>query len=112
MGLFWFVVVLVGLIGGPADVSLDRWSKTLSGCHWVMSLALYALFMTGFGLAMRIGNARGYSLTVIVLVVLLSNIVAVGLWDFFFRGSHLSALQWLGMTVAMVAVACLELGKE
>lgn len=108
---FWIWVVLLGLFAALADVSLNQWSKTLSLNWFVVSAVLFIAFMTGFGVAMRLGAARGYSLTLVVLVVLLLNIAGVGGWDVLIGGTRFTSLQVLGVALAIGAILCFELGK-
>lgn len=109
---FWVIVFLLGLIAAPADAALNHWGKVLSLPWWIISSILWLIFMTGFGLAMRFGAGRGYSLTVAVMVVLLVNIAAVALWDMVVGGSRFTLLQWFGALLAIAAILCFELGKK
>lgn len=110
--LFWIIVVSLGLEGAIADVALNQWSKTYSLYWYVVSTLLYLVFMTGFGVSMQLGMVRGYSLTIAVVLVLLVSIVGVALWDLTIGGTRLTATQWLGVTLATVAMICFELGRK
>ncbi len=107
----WLLIVLVGVIGAVADVVLSYWSYTYRLHWWLGGAAMYLVFMTGLGLVVRQGVTNGYSLAVGVVVVLLVNIVLVTAWDVY-SGASLSALQWLGIVLALGAMACLELGRN
>lgn len=109
---FWVLVIFMGLFGALADVSLNQWSKILSPRWWIISSILFLVFMTGFGLAMRLGATRGYSLTIAVVIVLLLDIVAVGIWDFVVGGTWFTPTQWFGVALAILAMLCFELGKK
>ena len=109
---FWILVALTGLLGALADVVINQWSRTLFSYWYFMSAGLYVVFMTGFGLSMRFGEAHGYSLTIVVLVVLLANIAGVALWDLVVGGSRFTPLQWLGVSLAVAAMLCFELGRR
>lgn len=109
---FWILVVLTGLLGALADVVVNHWSRTLSPYWYVMSAGLYIVFMTGFGLSMRFGKVRGYSLTAVVLVVLLANIAGVALRDLVVGGDQFTPLQWLGVSLAVAAVLSFEFGRR
>ena len=107
----WLFIVLVGIIGAVADIVLSYWSYTLRLQWWVGAAAMYMVFMTGLGLIVRQGVANDYSLAVGVVIVLLANITLVTVWDAY-NGASLSALQWLGISLAIGAMACLELGRN
>lgn len=109
---FWLLVIFLGVIGGIADVSLNQWSKILSLNWWFVSTILFIVFMTGFGLSMRIGATRGYPLTLAVVLVLLADIMAVGLWDVLYLGTSFTFQQKFGAVLAVVAIACFESGKQ
>src|SRR4051812_8508978 len=110
--IFWIVISLLGLFGGLADIVLNQWSKTMSLQWWTASAGMFLAFMTGLGMAMRLANAKGYSLTAVVLLVLLANIMAVGLWDFVIGATRFTHLQWLGAILAVTAMVLFELGKK
>jgi len=107
----WLFIVLVGMLGAVADVVLSYWSYTNRLQWWLGGAALYMVFMTGLGLIVRQGVVNGYSLAIGVVIVLLVNITLVTVWDAY-NGVSLSALQWLGISLAIGAMACLELGRN
>ena len=109
---FWILVGLLGLFGALADVVLNQWSKTLSLNWWLAAATLFLVFMTGFGIAMRLGETRGLSLTAVVLVVLLANISGVAVWDLLVGGTRFTTTQWIGAVLAVAAMVCFELGKK
>lgn len=106
-----FVFVLVGAVGAVADIVLSYWSYTCRLQWWLGGAVMYLVFMTGLGLIIRHGMTSGYTLAVGVVVVLLVNIALVAIWDAY-SGSSLSILQWLGIALAVGAMACLELGRN
>ncbi|KKW11238.1 MAG: hypothetical protein UY50_C0018G0006 [Parcubacteria group bacterium GW2011_GWA2_49_9] len=105
--LFWVFVSCLGIFGAMGDIVLNQWSKNFSLRWWLMSAVLFVAFMTGFGIAMRLGAARGYSLTLAVLIVFLVNIMAVGVWDLY-GGARFTPKQWLGAVFAIGAIMCFE----
>jgi hypothetical protein len=109
---FWLMVLFLGLFGALADVSLNQWGKIPSIFRWTESAGLFLAFMTGFGISMRLGEARGHSLTAVVLVVLLANVVGVGIWDFFVAETRFTTSQWVGVILAVFAIVCFEAGKK
>lgn len=112
MGAFWAMVLFVGVIGTPADIALNQWSKTLSARWLLASAVLWAAFALGFGFTMRIGARHGYPLTVAVVLVLSVNTILVGVWDVLYERTSLTSLQWLGVALAVAAAVCFEFGKQ
>ena len=108
----WLLIIFVGVIGAVADVVLSYWSYTSRLQWWLGSAAMYLIFMTGLGLVVRQGAVNGYCLAVGVVIVLLVNIALVTAWDVVYSGVSLSVLQWLGIVLALGAMACLELGRS
>jgi len=111
IGMNWLLIVVVGAVGAVADIVLSYWSYTHWLQWWLGSAVMYLVFMTGLGLIVRQGVINGYSLVVGVVTVLLANIALVTAWDAY-NGASLSALQWLGVVLAVGAMACLELGRH
>jgi hypothetical protein len=112
MGLFWVFVVVVGIVGAVADITLNSWSKTLSLQSFTLSAVLFIAFMVGLGITMRLGATRGYSVTLALLLVVLANVAGVACWDIFNQGTRFTSLQWLGALMTMVAIICFEFGKK
>lgn len=109
---FWVLVAFLAIEGTFADVALSFWSKSPYSAKWgLTTTTLLVVFYAGFATAMRLGEARGANLTIVVVMVLLCNIVFVALWNL--RGGiQFTPLQWIGIGMAMMAIACLELGKK
>lgn len=110
--VFWFQVVLSGLIGAAADVVLQRWAAA-SGLQlklWLEASVAILIFASFFGLTIRKGLGEGQPLSIVVMVVLLVNIGALIVWDSFAAGVALSPLQWTGFGLGLLTAACFELG--
>ncbi len=107
---FWLAVIVVGLVGAVADVAINQWSLTDKLRWWVVGAGGYLLFMTALGLTLKAGMVHGYPLTIALVLVLLANIAFVAGWDVIFLGTSLGFYQWLGILLAIGAVACFELG--
>ena len=108
--MYWLLVVLVGGVAAINDITINNWGEKLSLRWWLVSAAVILVFMTGYGLAMKLGAERRASLSVVVITVLVINIAGVTLWTHF-TGTKLTGLQWLGVAMALAAVALLEFGK-
>jgi len=109
---FWLVISVEGLVGALVDILIYKWSKESSASMWVIATVLIIAFITGMGYSMRIGAARGYPMTAVVLVVLATNISAVGLWDLLYEKTHFSSLQWLAAVLITLGIFCFELGRK
>ncbi len=107
----WFLIVGTGLVGAIADVLVSYWSQTHKFQWWLTSGIVYLVFMTGLGLIVRQGIDNGYTLTVALVLVVLVNVALVAAWDIYI-GTSFSVLQWVGITLAVGAVVCLELGRS
>jgi hypothetical protein len=110
--IFWILITCVGLIGAISDIVLNQWSKSLFIGWWAGAAVLFLAFMTAFGLSMRFGLSQGYSLTMVVVVVLVANIAGVAIWEIFALESRFSSIQWLGIAFAVSAIIFFELGKK
>ncbi len=111
--LFWLNVATIGLFGAYADIRLNRWSDKLSSASlWATAAVYFLVFMTWFGLTMHWAAVRGNSLTFSVLVVLMSNIMGVAIWDLIKNGTRFNSWQWIGAGLAIGVILCFELGKK
>jgi hypothetical protein len=107
---FYAFAITVGFIGAVADVELSKWSSALSLSAWTKSALLVLVFMTAFGLVMKVGSSGGYNLSITVTLVLLANVGSFVLWESYQR-SALPPLQLAGIALALAAAACFELGR-
>ena len=51
---------------------------------------------------------KEYSLTMIVVIVLLSNVLGVWIWDLI-KGIQITTMQGLGVVFAIAAIICFEI---
>jgi drug/metabolite transporter (DMT)-like permease len=106
---FYSLVALLGLFGALSDVCVDQWiARGMDGKWWILSACLFVLFMTGLGYCIRMGATYGYSLSVVVITVVLANIIGVIVWDIVIKGIHLTPTQVVGIVLAVGAFICLE----
>ena len=110
--MFWIQVLVAGLIGAAADVVLMRWAVA-SGLQpklWLESATAILVFATMFALAIRRGIQGGHPLSIVALVVLLSNISLLLLYDSYANGISLTPMQWAGFAFGIITAVCFELG--
>lgn len=111
--MFWTQVALAGLIGAAADVVLMRWAvaQGLSPKLWLQSSAAILIFAAVFALAIQRGIREGHPLSIVALVVLLTNIGFLLLWDRYAYDVALSPVQWAGFGFGVITALCFELGR-
>jgi len=107
--MFWILVVATGLIGAVADIVLSNWSRTNEFVWFLAGAVGFVVFMTGLGLIIRRGAINGHPLAIALTLTVLFNIAFVAVWEVH-GGTQLSALQWVGVALAVMAVTCFELG--
>lgn len=108
--LFWTLVFITGVLGGVADVVLNKWgtARELSLRPWIDAAVLIVVFATIFGYAMRQGRLTGYPLSAAVLLVLVVNIGTVVMFDYWMNGVVFTWRQGLGFAFGILAFICWE----
>lgn len=110
--ILWISAALIGLLGAVVDVFLYRWSKTFALSWWCYSAVLILVFITSLGYLMRIAPARGFSMTGLVIVVLLVNIAGCAVWDVFVSATRFSNLQWAAVVLGTASLILFEAGRQ
>lgn len=106
--LIYGVLVIVGLLGAISDALLNEWAQRRRMTWLLAAYAAWLVVATLLGVILR----RGYfSFGAAIVLFLLVNSVAALALDVRFFGGRLNAWGWLGIGFALVAMACLELGR-
>ncbi len=104
---FLIGVICLGVFGAFSDICLSLWAQRMTFGWWTISAILFLIFMSGLGLVMR-HAPKEYSLTMIVVIVLLSNVLGVWIWDLI-KGIQITTMQGLGVVFAIAAIICFEI---
>lgn len=105
--LILLMIFAVALLGVAGDILMNEWAKTHLIRWWVMSIPVWVLAATIFGLLLR---QKHYTLGVAVVVILLIHSVFVLAWDAVIEKATLAPMQWLGIAAAVVAIILMEEG--
>lgn len=108
MKLF-LLVVTVALSGVVGDVLVNQWAKTLQVRWWVLSIPVWVVAATVFGVTLR---EKHYSFGVMVVVILLVHSGLVLAWDTLVERATLTPMQWVGVAAAISAIILIEVGRE
>ncbi len=106
---FWLLVLATGALGTVADIALNKWTKVSTTAWWSWSALLFIVFMTCFGLIIKLAKTRGYGLTVPVLFVLAFDILGVAIWDVHVENSTFTPLQWTSLVLVTIAIIGFEI---
>lgn len=106
---WYFFLILVGALGGAGDILIDRWAKTSRGSLLALSLSSWLICVLLFGWLLK-HSGRGLGVTFALSAVV--HIVLVLGWDFWFAGSRLNRIEWIGVTFAVIAVLMMEVGHS
>lgn len=101
------LVVLTAFFGVMGDIMVNQWAKTAHLRWLVMSVPVWMLAVTFFGLLLR---QKHYSFAVAVVVVVLIHSAIALAWDHFAENAVLAPMQWVGVGVALVAIILMEVG--
>jgi hypothetical protein len=102
------VLALAGTLGALSDAVLNQWART-GRVGWLIAAYLsWLVVATVVGLILRMGYF-GFG-TAIVLFLMVNSIAALIIDRAFFAG-RVTTLAWVGMALALAAIACIELGR-
>lgn len=104
----YLVLIAAGVSGAISDAILNHWAKT-NKLVWL--LAAYASWITVATLLGFIFRWHYFSFGGAVILFLLVNSAGAILIDYQVFGERLTALQWLGVSLAVVAICCIEIGR-
>lgn len=107
--LVYALIFVVGLLGAGSDAVLNQWAK--SG-HWTWLVTAYVMWLvvaTLLGLIFRSGY---FGFGAAVLLFLLANSVGALALDFLLFAGKLTPLGWFGIVLALLAIVCIEAGRQ
>lgn len=107
--IFFVMVVTVALLGVTGDVLINQWAKTTFVHWWWLSIPVWIVTATLFGVVLRDGH---YSFGVAVVVILLLHSGLVLVWDVMFERTILTPVQWAGVAAALAALILIEIGRR
>jgi drug/metabolite transporter (DMT)-like permease len=102
------VLVVIGALGAISDALLNQWART-GRLSWL--LAAYVSWLTVatlLGFVLRWGY---FSFGAAVVLFLLVNTVAALALDYLLFSGRVTAWGWIGIGLAVAAIACMELGR-
>lgn len=103
------LLVIVGFIGALGDATINEWARTSRLWWWLVSIPIWIAAATLFGYVL---HWQYFNFSLAVVVALLVHSGAVLLFDRTILGARFSALQWVGVVLALLALVLLELGRS
>jgi hypothetical protein len=103
------LLIAVGALGAISDAILNQWART-SGLSWLLSaFASWLVVATLLGIILRLGY---FSFGAAVVLFLMVNSVGALALDYLLFRARLTVWGWAGIALAVVAMACIELGRS
>ena len=105
----FLMVVTVAILGVAGDVLVNQWAKTLLARWWLLSIPVWVVTATVFGVVLR---DKHYSFGITVVVILLIHSGLVLAWDALVERASLAPTQWVGIAAAIPAIVLMEAGRK
>lgn len=105
----YVIVVLAGLLGAVSDVVLNQWARTGKTGWLIAAYACWLIVATVVGLILR---ADYFGFGAAIVLFLLVNSMGALILDRALYGSRLSGLSSLGIVLAIIAMICIEMGRD
>jgi drug/metabolite transporter superfamily protein YnfA len=102
-------IILVAIFGVAGDILINQWARTELVKWWLLSVPVWVVAATVFGIILRQGH---YSFGTMVVVILLLHSCIALTWDALVEGAVLTPMQWVGVGVAIVAIILIEVGRK
>ncbi len=107
--LLYLVLALTGIIGAVSDAILNQWAKT-HRWHWLIAAYLaWLVVATLLGLILR---WQYVAFSNAVVLFLLANSLAAVVLDYRLFARRLSAWEWVGFMLAVLAICAIEIGRH
>lgn len=103
------ILILGGTLGAASDAVLNQWART-GKLGWLLAAyGSWLIVATLLGLVLRWGYFEFGAGIVLFLMV---NSAGALVFDRLLFGGRLSAWGWVGVGLAVAAIACIELGRS
>ncbi len=102
------VLLVVGILGAISDGILNQWART-NKLSWLL-----AAYLAWLGVATLLGlilKWQYFSFGGATVLFLLVNSAGAIFLDYQLFGGKLTAWEWLGIFLAVVAMCCIETGR-
>ena len=103
--LVYVVLIAVGVLGAISDAVLNQWARTGRPSWLIASYAMWILVATLLGYILRLNY---FTFGAAVVLFLMVNSVAALALDHTLFGGRLTGRGWLGIGLAVAAIACIE----
>lgn len=102
------VLVLVGILGAASDAILNQWARTNRPLWLLAAYLAWLVVATLLGVILR---WQYFTFAGAVVVFLLVNSAAAILLDRVLFAGRLTAWEWVGVALAVLAMCCIEVGR-
>jgi hypothetical protein len=99
------VLIAVGTLGALSDVVLNQWARTGRTAWLLGAYAAWIVVATMLGFVLRWNY---FTFGAAVVLFLMVNSVAALILDRALFGGRMTARGWLGIALALAAIACIE----
>jgi len=107
--ILYSLLTCSAVVSGFGDILIFRWAKNGGGSWLSSGLALWIVGLMLVGMVFRYSTLP-FSIAVVLLVVI--HVLVDVAWDVAFLGTKLTSLQWAGVTLAVLAVLLLQIGRK
>lgn len=107
--LIYTVLTFVGVMGAAGDIAINQWAKSHRWEWWVVSCLVWIATATIFGMILRWDH---FKFGVAVILALLIHSICAVLFDWLWYKTNLTATQWIGIAIALIAIGFIEGGKK
>jgi multidrug transporter EmrE-like cation transporter len=106
--LVYVVLLGAGVLGAISDAILNQWAKTNQTVWLLAACASWIAVATLLGLILK---WQYFTFGGAVVFFLLVNSAGAVLLDYKLFGEKMTAWQWAGIALAIMAMCCIEIGR-
>ena len=107
--LLYGLLIAIGISGGLGDIWIYKWSRTGSAWWFAIACGVWLISLLLFAFLLKLDD-RSFSASFILSSI--SHVVLVIVCDLAYFGGRLSRLEWAGITLAVVSIVLLEMGRD